>query len=90
MGHSIETRHPFLDYNVVEFGLGLPDKFLFRKGWSKYILRSIITDNLSAIKWRRDKKGFSVPHNLLKNKIFKNDLNEFQFRKKCIDIILKN
>ena len=90
MGHSIETRHPFLDYNVVEFGLGLPDKFLFRKGWSKYILRSIITDNLSAIKWRRDKKGFSVPHNLIKNKIFKNDLNEFQFRKKCIDIILKN
>ena len=90
MGHSIETRHPFLDFNVVEFGLGLPDKFLFRKGWSKYILRSIITDDLSAIKWRRDKKGFSVPHNLLKNKIFKNDLNELQYRKKCIDIILKN
>ena len=37
MGHGIETRHPFR-FNV-EFGLGLPDKFLFRKGWSKYILR---------------------------------------------------
>ena len=27
MGHSVETRHPFLDYRVVNFGYSLPNNF---------------------------------------------------------------
>ena len=39
MAHSIESRLPYLDHRVVEFCLGLPANFLFRRGRTKAILR---------------------------------------------------
>ena len=62
MRHSIETRLPFLDYRIVEFGLGLPVRAKLNDGWSKYVLRASMADVLPPeIAWRRDKLGFEAP-----------------------------
>ena len=62
MGIPIEHRFPLLDYRVVEFGLQLPVTYLFKGGWSKYILRKAMEPYLpEKITWRRDKSGFFFP-----------------------------
>ena len=62
MAHSIESRVPFLDYKLVEFSLGLPDKLKISDGITKRILREsmygIIPD---PIRVRMDKIGFATP-----------------------------
>jgi len=62
MGWSIESRVPFLDYRFVEFTLGLPEKFVFKHGLRKAILRKamkgLIPDNVLN---RTDKMGFVTP-----------------------------
>jgi len=63
MGIPIEHRFPLLDYRLVEFGLRLPISFLFRNGWTKYILRKAMEPYLPAkIIWRRQKMGFQFPY----------------------------
>lgn len=62
MAFSIEGRLPFLDYRLVEFALGLPSNFKIRDGWSKWILRSSMSDRLPReIAWRKRKIGFEAP-----------------------------
>lgn len=62
MAWSIESRLPFLDFNVVEFCLALPISLKLRHGWSKYLLRSVASDRLHAdIAWRKGKLGFEAP-----------------------------
>jgi asparagine synthase (glutamine-hydrolysing) len=62
MLHSIESRLPFMDYRLVEFGLSLPDDFKIRDGATKAVvrhgLRGILPD---AIRNRHDKVGFPAP-----------------------------
>lgn len=63
MAIPIEQRFPFLDYRLVEFGLRLPVEYLFRNGWSKYVLRKAMAPFLpSDVVWRRRKFGFPFPH----------------------------
>ena len=63
MGIPIEHRFPFLDYRMVEFGLKLPAVYLFRNGWTKYILRKAMEPYLpEKILWRRKKMGFTFPY----------------------------
>jgi asparagine synthase (glutamine-hydrolysing) len=40
LGIPLEHRQPFLDHRVVELGLRMPPGYLFRHGWSKYVLRT--------------------------------------------------
>ena len=62
MGVPIEHRFPLLDYRLVEFGLRLPISYLFRNGWTKYILRKAMEPYLPGkIIWRRQKMGFQFP-----------------------------
>ncbi len=62
MRHSVETRLPFLDPRLVEFGLNLPLEFKLNAGWSKYIVRKASEHYLSkSISWRREKFGFEAP-----------------------------
>lgn len=63
MAWSVESRVPFLDLDLVEFTLSLPEEFLIADdGTSKFImrhsLRGIVPD---AILNRRDKIGFCTP-----------------------------
>ena len=62
MGHSIESRVPFLDYRLVEFVLGLPDEYKLSGGVTKRILRQGMSGILPApICDRMDKLGFVTP-----------------------------
>jgi asparagine synthase (glutamine-hydrolysing) len=59
MAHSIEARVPFLDYRVVETGLGLPDTEKVHRGVSKSVVRRAMDGIVpSMVLDRRDKMGF--------------------------------
>jgi len=62
MAHSIESRLPFLDYRLLEFSLSLPPDHKIKKGWSKYILRKSMDNQLDKkVLWRKNKFGFEAP-----------------------------
>jgi asparagine synthase (glutamine-hydrolysing) len=60
MAHSIETRMPFLDRGVVDFGLALPSRMKWRGGRGKYIL-SLLANRLPSDIACRRKRGFQYP-----------------------------
>lgn len=63
MSIPIEHRFPFLDYRMVELGLQMPISYLFRGGWTKYLLRKAMEPYLpDRILWRRKKMGFAFPY----------------------------
>jgi asparagine synthase (glutamine-hydrolysing) len=62
MAHSIESRHPFLDYRLVEFAVNCPPDLKLRDGWSKWILRNAMKGILpDKVRLRRTKLGFDAP-----------------------------
>jgi asparagine synthase (glutamine-hydrolysing) len=72
MAHSIEVRLPFLNHDLVEFCISLPENMLLNGGWSKYILRKSMENILpTEITWRKDKIGFEPPQaEWMNNKYF--------------------
>jgi asparagine synthase (glutamine-hydrolysing) len=67
---SLEMRVPFLDYRLVNFCMNLQDDFKINKGWTKYLLRKSMKDLPLEIRYRRDKKGFTIPEEyFLKNQL---------------------
>ena len=58
---GLEHRVPFMDYNIVEFGLSLPIKYKLRLFNEKRILKSIAKDILPKEISKRRKHGFNVP-----------------------------
>lgn len=59
MAFSIESRVPFMDYRLIEFTLGLPERFVYRRGERKYILRKAFQGLVSdKVLNRKDKMGF--------------------------------
>ena len=64
MAHSVETRLPFLNHQLVEFVFSLPDNFKLENGWPKYVLRKAFDKKLpDKITWRKNKIGFETPEN---------------------------
>jgi asparagine synthase (glutamine-hydrolysing) len=62
MRNSIETRLPFIDYNVLEAGLSINNNLKINSGWTKYILRKVVNSILPpSIVWRKNKLGFEAP-----------------------------
>ncbi len=68
MAFGIETRHPFLDYRLVDFCLGLPNEYKIKDGWQKNLIRQTITSMPNEIRFRKDKKGFTTPQDLFLTK----------------------
>ena len=64
MAFSIESRHPFMDYRLVEFGYSLPNSLLIKDGWQKYIIRKSMYEMPDSIRYRKDKKGFITPQDV--------------------------
>jgi asparagine synthase (glutamine-hydrolysing) len=60
MAHSLEVRSPFLDSDVVEFGLSLPEKQRVRK-FGKILLRKLALEYLPSDLINRPKMGFGIP-----------------------------
>jgi len=61
MAHSLELRSPFLDHEVVELGLSLPDHLKVRGLRGKVALRSAFADLLPPELAARRKAGFGLP-----------------------------
>lgn len=103
MAWSVESRTPFMDYRLVEFNLGLPERFVYRNGVRKSILRTAMHDVLPpAISGRKDKMGFVTPEEVwLKSegkewfmsaidytcRVFGHIIDEPQFRKHLNNIM---
>ncbi|CAN5477517.1 asparagine synthase (glutamine-hydrolyzing) [soil metagenome] len=61
MAHSIETRAPFMDYELVNLALSIPGRFKMMNGEPKYILKKSLESILPKEILYRKKMGFSVP-----------------------------
>jgi asparagine synthase (glutamine-hydrolysing) len=64
MAHSIESRVPFLDYRLVEFGLNLSPNHLSNRNYTRPLFRKALLNYLpKTITDRKDKLGYPVPFN---------------------------
>lgn len=61
MAYSIELRVPFLDHNLIEYILSLPDKIIYRRGKLKYLLKKLSKSFLPKEIIYRSKRGFDAP-----------------------------
>jgi asparagine synthase (glutamine-hydrolysing) len=62
MAHSVEMRHPFLDFRLVEFVLSCPDEFKLADGVTKRLHRDALRGTMPCdIVERTDKIGFATP-----------------------------
>lgn len=62
MAFSMEARTPFLDYRLVEYALGLEEKYLLNGYTTKWVIREAMKNILPpAIYERKDKRGFPTP-----------------------------
>jgi len=93
MASGIETRFPYLNKNIQNFSLKLPNSFKLSYGYTKYILRNAFKGQLNhKLLFRKDKEGFETGvDNFLKSNrsyIRKNILNKKSqvFKEKIIDI----
>jgi asparagine synthase (glutamine-hydrolysing) len=61
MAHSIESRVPLLDNEVIALAASLPDDLKIRNGRRKHILKQAAASLLPADLLDRPKQGFGVP-----------------------------
>lgn len=62
MAHSMESRLPWLDPELVATVLRLPESAIIRQGWNRVILRNAMQGVLpETIRTRRSKIGFTTP-----------------------------
>ena len=62
MRWSIETRVPFLDFNLVETAMSIPTQEKIQQGKTKIIFKEAIKNLIPAmILQRKDKIGFETP-----------------------------
>lgn len=64
MAFGLETRHPFLDYRLVDFCFSLPDDAKIKHGWQKFLLREAMAELPETIRYRKDKKGYTTPQDV--------------------------
>jgi asparagine synthase (glutamine-hydrolysing) len=61
MAHSLEARSPLLDQELLEFALGLPDRWLLDGRGGKPLLKALLGRFVPGDWFERRKHGFSVP-----------------------------
>ena len=61
MGASLEGRCPFLDFDVIELAMRMPDNVRFSGGRPKGLLRQLAHRYLPAAGVDRRKQGFGAP-----------------------------
>lgn len=61
MANSLEVRVPFLDYNVVNYVMGLPVEYKIDRNAKKKILQDAFRNILPEDLYHRPKHGFEVP-----------------------------
>ena len=61
MAYSLEVREPFLDPEIAEFGLNMPNEFKFDNYNGKLILKDILKKYIPEELFNRPKMGFGIP-----------------------------
>lgn len=62
MAHGLESRAPFLDRQLAEFALGLPDRLKTTgRSHTKVLLRRLVARHFGEDHARAPKQGFSIP-----------------------------
>ncbi len=61
MAHSLELRVPYLDREVAELSMTIPDNLKYKEGNTKYILRKAFESILPQTTANRKKLGFPTP-----------------------------
>ncbi|MDB4957936.1 MAG: Asparagine synthetase [Myxococcales bacterium] len=61
MAHSLEARAPFLDSELVAYGLSLPQSLKIQAGRTKHVLKRAVASLLPPEITQRSKQGFRVP-----------------------------
>ena len=61
MAHSLETRVPFLDFEIIDFAKRLPIGLKLKRYQKKYLFKESFKGLLPDSILHRQKKGFSVP-----------------------------
>jgi asparagine synthase (glutamine-hydrolysing) len=86
MAHSIESRVPFLDYRLVEFGINLPPKYLIHKNTPRPLFRKALQDHLpKEIVERREKLGYPAPFAEWSRQNLKSMILDTLLSKSCLD-----
>ena len=74
MYYSVENRSPYLDKNLFEFIYSVPNRYLVKDGFAKYLLRQSVKDVLNEkVRIDREKRGFNASINSIVD--FKNKTN---------------
>jgi len=62
MSQGVEVRLPYLDHELAQFLFSLPNRFKYRDGFTKWILREAYQECITeTIAWRKGKTGFEPP-----------------------------
>jgi asparagine synthase (glutamine-hydrolysing) len=61
MSQSLEVRSPFLDRQLAEFAIRIPNTLRFRNGVAKYLLKKLAAPYLGSDILERPKRGFAIP-----------------------------
>lgn len=61
MAHSLESRAPFLDHDLVEFAWSLPMSVKIKNGTTKWALREVLARHVPRALFERPKMGFGIP-----------------------------
>jgi len=61
MANSLETRLPFLDPDVFEFAMSIPNHEKLHNGQTKYLLREWMREQLTVAITDAPKQGFGAP-----------------------------
>ena len=73
MAHSLESRTPICDNEMVDFALSIPIEQKLHNNQLKYIVKEGMKEKLPPILYNQRKKGFPTPI----SKWFRQDLKEF-------------
>lgn len=62
MANSVESRLPFMDHQLIELALALPESLKLRSGYGKWAIRKLMANQIpNQIRLARYKRGFDVP-----------------------------
>ena len=99
MATSVETRVPFLDHELVEFALSIPDTLKYKNGIGKYILKEAARGIVPEFVIDRRKMGFcGSASNMMsgrllefaKNEILDSDIINNKFNMDYVSSIIKS
>lgn len=86
MANSLEVRSPFLDPDLFDASLLLPEQYLRSKGLGKVVIRKMMENHLPVQVFNHPKSGFSIPLHDFRNNEFKLLAEELILEKHMIEL----